>query len=354
MVDTFGSLSVHDDYVLYSAEAKAPKKSADWASREPKLGSDGLENFEYEPSLGEGFDGQNRPTLFLLKMQRHCDQDMRIVQIGSGEFLESAALFGQASFHPGGKKIVLVAHLPIVDGRRLGVAACTNRPSIVCEADIDHVELERLWRLDKEDHFQTDKARPYVWNPKHWNRISRLGFSARSPRYLNLQGTCAWLESEQGGAHRDCDALVCNDGKGQITVEIPIQDLPSPQNDWPGLFSDNLSDCCALRDGDTTALVMTTIWGSRRTIVLYALGTGGNPVEITPLKLSLGTRDKMDERQLWSYSLLCTNNKDTLVAVRSSPSQAQQILIGHITNDWNVEWSLAKDLFDEWEEDSGS
>ncbi|UZJ54196.1 hypothetical protein CBS101457_003516 [Exobasidium rhododendri] len=318
--DTFASLSIHQDMVLYSAEANKPSREVDIISR--KEGS-GLQDWEYQAPLGEKFGGQIRPTVFLLKLHLQTGEGAKLqclaVPSGGDDRELSSALLGQAVFSSSGKAIFLTAYPTLQDGRRLGIIYCSNRP-----AAIYRIMVEESVRGDEGDK---DAAQFSVWTPQTWSRLSATGFSARSPRSKAERDTCFWLQSEEGGAHRDCDAIISSDESGKTREEIPIQSTPSKSSGWPGLFVDQLRGSCLLQK--VGGMATDTIWGSRKTIVLHLFQSNSTPIDLTPLGSTLSIyQSEKEEEQVWSYTLLCTDGEDTIIASRSSPTQPQQILVG--------------------------
>lgn len=356
-----------DDRVLYTAERKEPKRQVNLARRLYREGKDGLEGYEYRPPLGSLFKGRRDPSTFLLCFNLGSEQRPSLYQIspesvsgwvGERQLLREA-LLGQAIFSASGQHIMLTAYPPLQDGRRLGLSACTNRPSAIFRIMVDvSNDTEEVTRGLHDDCGTSVSL--YTWRPSKWQQLSRSSFSGRSPT-LGPDHTCLWLESESGGAHRDCDSLWSwheSEYHNQtLTCQIPFQTLPDRTSKWPGLFADRLSRCCAL--AAFNALALTTIWGSRRTIVVHPAIQEGRVIEVTPLGLSVdaavgkssGAEAEQscdDGHELWSYTLLCTDGQSLLMATRSSPSRPQQVLLGRAQANGNVKWALVRDVGADW------
>ena len=252
----------------------------------------------------------------------------------------STALFGQAVFSTSGKDIYVTAYPTLLDGRRLGIVYCSNRPAVVYRASVGESRGVKVG--DKEA--EAERA----WVPDEWTRLSLSGYSARSPRARAGQDGCFWLQSEEGGAHRDCDSLF-----SQAGVEIPIQATPDVSTGWPGLYVDQLRRSCLLEK--VQGLATDSIWGSRKAIVLHRFGSNTAPTLLTPLDDALALDQTPEERGLpWSYTLLCTDDVDTLVAVRSSPLHPQQLLVGKLDEKGSsIDWVIARRFAEEWQDDKG-
>lgn len=347
---------------MYTAQAKPPKRASTWTSPDWDKPQDRLKAYDYDPSLGERFTDQDHPAIFLLRLHSDEQQKPDLFQLKAwdSDLLGPGALLGQASICDEGNAIVLLAHSPIQDGRRLGTFACTNRPSAIYKIDLDSEMLDSLAKKRSGEGQRNDGV--IDWSPHHWIRLSRENFSARSPRVLNRNGTVlSWLESEEGGAHRDCDALMIGRGNDKNPrVAIPIQDIPDKTSGWPGIFADELPRHCTLDYQGRLAVVFTTIWGSRRTIAVHFIDGASDVMDVTPSTLC-PTGDRESPRgqgrhtEPWSYTLLCTDGFKTLLAVRSHPAHPQQVLVGHLEESLeSIQWSLVKQLADDWHNDSSA
>lgn len=401
LTETFGSFSIcpaTGQKVLYSAEANKPEKQwkgaredqsyeigkgTSGSTRESGSYFDAFQAYEYRPGLGEKMAGRSRPTVWMAvfddlskkaevdkRGQSDCRQAARVSRLrlqvsdikAMGQDIREP-LLGQASFDSDARTIIATAYSMLGDGRRLGIVYCTNRRAAILRAYLSDVP-------------QNDNTRPSASGDRivsvlRWARLSNAGVSARSPRVLaNSQGTSpsfVWLQNEEAGAHNDCTALVSYDDdieneanetsygdesrNAKLRVQLPFQRCPSHDGlGWPGLYLDQLPHNCQVEGG----VVTSTIWGCRKTIILQRLYSAsssfasGNPafpvINLTP--------SSDDGAQLWSYSLLCTDGKRLVVAVRSSPFRPQQLLIGRLLfcdarsehTTVKIQWFIARDL----------
>lgn len=356
---------------MYTAEQKEAKKETEISKRSDQSHSDGLQSYEYQPPLGSTYIGKVYPRVFQLNFnitadhansksfpQLYCIDPDPIIQHDS---LQDPIL-AQAIFSPTGAQILLTAYPALIDGRRLGLGACPNRPSIVycIDANGDDKQQQQQQSDQETESIETSpgcaiKEASFL-RPQKWRKLSRQGFSGRAPSIASA-GKCVWLECRSGGPHRGSDVIYSVDpsdldGKHEIRCEIDQINLPSSQKAFPGLFVDTtLTKSCSLSRFD--AIAITTIWGSRQTIVLHRMGHSNTPVEVTSPSVSVANH--ISERdQMWNYNLLCTNGDDLLVAVRSSPICAQQILLGRVSEkDGQVEvnWNLVKSMDEQWQDE---
>lgn len=344
MTDYYGTLSTHDDAILYSAEANSPSKTVDISSRKSK---DTLNDWEYKPGLGEQTGGMVQPTIFLLRFNLSNNEGPTLSKLsakedGSDQAL-STAIFGQAVFSSTGKDILVTAYPTLLDGRRLGVTFCTNYPSIVYRASI---EKGSGGKIDDKDAIANNP-----WYPQKWLRLSMTGFSARSPRSVGVEGDCFFLQSEEGGAHRDCDALVYST-KGQMRIEVPFQQCPDRSTRWAGLYSDaQLPRSCLLNT--LGGLVTDTILDCSKIIILIKFESQSAPIDLTPTAQDL-EQSAIEKKFLWNYRVLCTDGEDTILAVRSAPQHPDQLLVGVVEPDGNkAKWSIIHRIASQWEKEKG-
>lgn len=323
--------------ILYSAEANAASKEVDIASRKSH---DGLQAWEYRAPLGEKFAGQIEPSVFLIQFNVKSRGELRICCLAAAKDEKDAAistaLFGQAVFSSSGKEVYLTAYPTLLDGRRLGIIYCSNRPSVIFKAPIDFAAGGSIK--------DADAVKNKLWHPSEWSRLSSLGFSARNPRAKSTGG-CIWLQAEQGGAHNDCDSLVSSDSKGTITEEISIVDIPDLKSPFPGLYATSLKRSCVM---DKSQMIMLdTIWGSNRAVVAHQVGS-----KLLPSAISQATASQ--DTPLWSYAFLCSDGSDTVLATRSSPLHPQQVVIATISSvKDDMDWKVVYDAASQWRDEQG-
>lgn len=348
--------------MLYTAEEKERSKETDIGKRRKEEKSDGLESYEYRPQLGSTYIGKFYPKVFQLKFNLKAGNPPQLYYIDPSQIEERDSIrdpiLSQAIFSPDAEQILLTAYPALIDGRRLGLAACPNRPSIVYCIDGKPSKKRHDDSTDEKEVTNNNYTikDALAWKPEKWRRLSREGYSGRGGAIVS-KNKCVWLECRSGGPHNGSDVIYSVDpsdldGKHQISCEIDEIDVPKSQTAFPGLFVDTtLTRSCSLSRLD--AIAITTIWGSRQTIVLHRLGQDSVPIELTPLGISVANQASEVE-QPWSYNLLCTNGNDLLIAVRSSPICPQQILIGRISEKQGqpqAEWSLIKSMDESWQDE---
>lgn len=305
--------------------------------------------WDYAPGLGELSGGLMRPTVFMLDFKMDSKDGPHLCRLAvddqKSDKVLSSAIFGQAIFSSSGTDVLLTAYPTIQDGRRLGLIYCTSKPSAIYRASIEKNCGGEV--ADKE------AVTKNAWMPRSWTRLSSRGVSARSPRSLGSEDPCIWLQCEEGGAHKHCDALVsCSDG--QVTVEIPVVSVPDAMTGWAGLYSDTqLPKSCLLRNG--YLFVADTIQGCTKVLIGYEIGSKRNPTILTPMAGELNLSQTAREKSLiWSYKLLCTDGDNTIVAVRSSSLYPDQLLVGALEQDWTkVKWTIIRNMKTQWEDDRG-
>lgn len=127
------SFSSAEDTLLYSAEAHDP------ATNEA-VGKDvdQYERFRYTPTLGEGFSGKKRPSLYLLRWPVSASTDSRV----TNESITLTPLIISSR-----QTVVIIAQAVIADnnrvfttgyeympsGRLLGLKGCYSRPAAIWE-----------------------------------------------------------------------------------------------------------------------------------------------------------------------------------------------------------------------------
>jgi acylaminoacyl-peptidase len=290
-----------------------------------------------------------RPTVFLLDFKLDSEDEPHLGRLAVDENESnrtlSSAMFGQAIFSSTGKDVLLTAYPTIQDGRRLGLIYCTSKPSaIYCTS----IEKDCGGKVGDNEAVTMN-----AWKPRTWTRLSSPGVSARSARSIPGQDRCIWLQCEEGGAHKHCDALVSY-SQEQGTIEIPVFSVPDETTGWAGLYSDTqLPRSCLLRKG--ALFVTDTIRGCVKVLIAYEFGSKSTPSILTPISGELDLSQTAREKSLiWSYKLLCTDGDSRLVAVRSSTLHPDQLLLGSLQQDGiSVRWTIVRDLGTQWEQDKG-
>ncbi|EFI26935.1 acylaminoacyl-peptidase [Coprinopsis cinerea okayama7 len=306
-----GSLGFNatEDAVVYTAEAHLDNDS-----------SDPYAKFRYRPDFGEGLTGQRRPALFIVKLPGSPSSDDKPVVYR----LKSPAnvRLGQAVFSGASTvdEVVLYAtgYELQPDGRLLGVKGCFNRPT-------------GIWRvkatLGGDPTVNDVDATATKLNPGH--------ISCRSPRVVP-QGKgeqLVFLSSASGGPHVTTASLQTwkptGDGKGEVREVIGIVEKPA-QGDWfPGLYPPyNLPAAPYL--SQTGSLAFHSHVGSKTWIVLAGLDGKRSGWDRVP--------EDSDEGEMYSWSVLATDEKNRILCWRSSPSVPYEIGVADVRDGGITSW----------------
>ncbi|KAG7443189.1 alpha/beta-hydrolase [Guyanagaster necrorhizus] len=277
------SFSPKEDSVIYTAEAKP---------------SD-TETFRYIPSFGEGLTARKTPVLFVY----HPGNDTL-----SRIAFDGPVIYGQALFGPFTESETLFAtgYERTSDDRLLGIKGCFNRPSGIWKIELSSPISSNI-NKDSKDSLLTIK-------PKKATKLTSNTLSCRSLRIYN-QHILVWIANASGGPHASCSTLHSMDltsieaGQPRTLVESVWE---PKEEDFPGLYLGPAlaRDPFILHHGDPSVLV-TSIWGSRSSILRISLTTGR-------VEKALDITDDCDG-EFWSYTLLAADGKQQMVFFRSSP-----------------------------------
>jgi acylaminoacyl-peptidase len=222
---------------------------------------------------------------------------------------ESDAYLGQAVFATD-ETIFATGYDKCGDGRLLGIKGCLNHPSSIWEIKSTEKQFEEGCTLMKREVSQR---------------------TARSPRLLKENdgsSTLFWLTSGLGGGHAACSGLhsLTLGTSEQKCVLEDVQDRTSPDQ-FPGLYPEgyNLPSQPFLTLKGTKYITVSSSWGSRNPILL--IDTASSAVH--------NTTPEGD----YHWSVLGTDGKNRILAVRSSLVKPPELLVGIVGNERDVSWT---------------
>ncbi|GAA5892740.1 hypothetical protein JCM6882_000570 [Rhodosporidiobolus microsporus] len=361
---TFGPPSWHASSLalVYTAEAPPPKP-------DPKATRPSRQKFHYEPDFGETFTGKREPTLFLLDLPssplnslvRSKDgADKPTVHRLAFPDTVSSAWFGQPIFLPTSSpdQVALAAtgYSALGDGRKLGIVYCQNRSARVYALSLE-VKTEQPDEDKPDDEpekkFKIAKATP----------LSPEDRSSRSPRLAPSSSgntpQLVYISNPLGGPHASCGELhlaslfLSSSGEAQLQsdkVLVPVVDVPDAKSPgagtasdpFPGMYVDQLPLEPFIASSSSVSVVMGSIWRSRSVPLVVDLASG----KVTSLAPWPERKDEQDaalpynylsasaatvaEDPLASFSVLGTDGKDRVVALRSSPIRPPEVVVGKV------------------------
>ncbi|KAK0547949.1 hypothetical protein OC846_004671 [Tilletia horrida] len=336
--DTFGTLDVNKDRVLYSAE----RNLSAWEDS-----NDDLAVYDYRPGLGEKLSSKVRPTLFIVDLN---DSSISELKLGADDPID-APLPARSVFASDGVSIYTNVLSLTADGRRLGQVYCTNRPAAIHQ--IDGPAPSHRWDITVGDK----------------TRLSPLKISAGPP--CALKDSVVFLGVAEGGPHNGSQALYRATKQHGCTELVPVQNTPGPGG-WPGLFNQVFPTEPRLNYKGRSLLVLSSTWHARRVPLLIDLDAKkpsfrdlapSDPVtthcrdrlEATSEGVDL-RQDKLDGQPgAFSYSVLNTDGHSRFLAVRSRPNVPQQLVLGTLQDDDddasglpNVKWTILWRAIDDY------
>ena len=303
------SFSPSENTLLYSAEANDPATN-EAAGKDV----DQYERFQYTPTLGEGFSGKKRPTLYVLRWpssdSNRIEKESITLTPLTISSKQNTMLIAQAVLADE-NRVFATGYEYIQSGRLLGIRGCFNRPAAVWELHLPGAATDETQELTVISRLSPDDR------------------SARSPHLSPDGSSLIWLSHPLGGAHSACTTLHCMDirsGKQQTVVDTVMQ--PHESNGFPGLYEPNLPSKTFISLEKGTYIATNSYWRSRTTVLLISVD-GGEVKDLTPL-----------DSHMFSWSILSTDSKDRIVCARSSPAVPHEVLLGHIGNDLSVSWQV--------------
>ncbi|GAA6013195.1 hypothetical protein JCM10207_006201 [Rhodosporidiobolus poonsookiae] len=368
---TFGPPAWHSSSLALAYPAEAPPPKPD-----PKATRPAQAKFHYEPDFGETFTGKREPTLFLVVLPGSPfapagEEDKPTVHRLTYPDTVPSAYFGQPVFLPSSDKLALVAtgYSTLSDGRKLGIVYCQNRPARLFALTLHAVKQD----VDEEAEDESPKT---VYKVEHATPLSPADRSSRSPRVVPSSSPSSpqvvYLSNPLGGPHASCGQLhlstlyLSSPSTLEVKIDqvlVPVVDVPDAKNPgagtaadpFPGLYVDQLplEPFVASLEGDGFAVVMSSIWRSRSVPLRVELAGG----KVTSLAPWPERRDEEDAAlpylylnkaggeakpdALESYTVLGTDGKDQVVALRSSPVKAPSVVVAKM-REAQVEWKVVK------------
>lgn len=209
------------------------------------------------------------------------------------------------------------------------------------------------------------------WATTSTQRLSSPLVAARSPRVIYPSASTArtagapeiiFLANSLEGPHNSCGALIsltaitatAGDRIGyrqSVLVDVVANVKAGSSDDaFHGLFADGLvSSCVVSIDGQSFAVLSSQ---NRSRKVLYSVDLhDGHLTSLTPWMDRTDDPvfpyliDGSSHDHLLSFSLLCTDGKDVLVAIRSGMTRLPELVIGalqRIDGEISIEWQVIR------------
>ena len=326
--------SASENSIAYTAEGKPPKDKRDFFQR-----------FRFNPDFGEGLLNKRRPTTFILSWNADFtpfddQKTFRVYELAipaaDASVNGEPVRFGQFVFSPLSDNILYATGYEFTyDGRMLGPLGCFNRPT-------------GIWRIGFPPPVITTKneqTSSHILSATIVQKITRSDISCRSPRaVIRSDGTASvyWLGAPTGGPHisgthlysGDVAADKENDASATVFpnfVQVSSSISPTTSKAFPGLYTPyNLPSRPFISSSGSTSdfAVVQTQWGSRTVIVA----------------INLKSRDVLDitgdASSIFSWHLLTTDGKETIVCSRSSPATPYEIVVGKLSGSGHVAWNV--------------
>lgn len=253
----------------------------------------------------------------------------------------------------------LTRYYRLGDDRKLGVVYCANRPAAIYDFCLatgkvgdehdDGGNKNVKWRVSTatiQSDSDTRSARSArVLHPPATSK------SKSGPQRLPL---VVFLSNPVGGPHSSCASLHAaalpppgSNDPPKTTVLVPVVEKVAKLAAFPGLYVDQLPQQCFLETEEGPAVVMSSIWRSRRVPILVNLRTG----KVESL-LSWPAPNEDDvvlpylskQQELQSIGVLGTDGGSRIVGLRSGPCSPPCVVLGDVNKRKNgaVEWLVVK------------
>jgi Acylamino-acid-releasing enzyme, N-terminal domain len=304
------AFSPSETSLVYTAEANAPENEGD----------DPFAKFRFLPDYGEGYIGRKRPTLFVMRWGPNVGSvdassggdDCPTVQAISAPSatLNSVISFGQAQFIAD-DTLLATGYEYCEDGKRLGIWACSNRPTAIWELRLDL--LTQASQVSSDTLIATSAM-----------KLSDSKQACRSPHPIPDSNAAFWLSHERGGPHASCFSLQrFNLKTRQTTTVIPVVDKiqESFLDGFAGLYEGIILARPFVLSGGRTYLLTRTSQGSRAEVILIDLERSESVVRLTPAESS---------EDLWSWSPLATDGRKWVLASKSAPTVPNELVLGKL------------------------
>ena len=197
-------------------------------------------------------------------------------------------------------------------GRLLGLRGCYNRP-------------QGIWELQLPDLSRQN-------SPMELTVTAKLGAEDRSGRCPQLTpsgSSVTWISNQVGDAHSSCTALhLMSLSSGKIETLVNIVWEPLHKGGFPGLYEPAITSQGFTSISGEPWLVTSSYWGSRSTVLLISMGDG-EAKEITPV----------DSSQ-FSWTFMAAHDNGRIVCARSSCTPPSEVVLGCISNDFTVSWTV--------------
>jgi acylaminoacyl-peptidase len=198
-----------------------------------------------------------------------------------------------------------------MDGRKLGIVYCSNRPSSTIRLTLDIKDGDI-------------SASPAVMFSERPSGSPRVWFTEGGKRLA------VWF-SFFHQTHASCASLHVTDFCSEPKTIVQTVTKPNGAGAFPGLYVEHLPPTPFVEYKERPFLATHSAWGSRRTVLLIDL-ENGNVVDLTP-----------DTGELWSWTVLACDRKVNIVAFRASPTFPQELVVGRLGggDNWpQVKWTV--------------
>ncbi|KAI0682049.1 Alpha/Beta hydrolase protein [Cytidiella melzeri] len=277
--------------------------------------SDPFAKYRFVPEFGESYGGKKRPSIFVFTCTSF--ESSRVAKITLTDST-SPPLLGHPVF--GGEDTVFAAGYEYSeDHRLLGVIYCPNR-----QAGIWEITLPDNVQQGDSDVLKCDSS-----------KLTSVDMACRSPRvFLDENGhpsQLVWISNAVGGPHATCSTLYARQlSSGETKSLVGSVRDPAP-SEFPGLYLNTLPASPFVRapGSSTSCIALSSIWRSR-SVVLLILLADGNIVNLTP----------MENDAPYSWTVLCTDGKDSLLCTCSAPNRPPQLVLGNIGENSAVQWKV--------------
>jgi acylaminoacyl-peptidase len=272
--------------------------------KDPTAGA--LEKFRYVPSFGERFSSIQTPRIYKISLDRTSPPVCRILV---HPHALDGIVFAQPVFVPHSRyeDIIVTGYGLTASGFRLGLYACTNRPSAIYRLS---------WPSGPKEDISIE-------------RLSKEGRSARSPRVLHLKDKretlLVYLSNALEGPHDSCASLHVlplsfSPSSPAPDVLVDVVREPADPDAFPGLYVSQLPRSPFLFPGSNRQphILLTSLWGPRRVPLLIDLSSGAIE-KVDPLG--------RDETESWT--VLATDGDHTAVLTGSGLEGSVKLVLGN-------------------------
>ena len=299
LLDHFRSFSFtpSESALVYTAEANLETED------------DPYSKFRFVPSFGEQLYTKKRPGLFVFRWRSTAiggaPPTTSLTALSLDQPPNIPVLFCQATFVTE-TRLYATGYEQTSDGRLLGMKACFNRPSSIWEFMLPS-------EISEEATITVCKS----------VKIETPGLCCRSPRVLfdkdRVPITLFWLSNPVGGAHASTVSLHARDLKGAVGDRVLVDVARDPSiQEFPGLYTEyNLPSNPFVRLGDTTYIVVQSLWRARPTLISINVENGA-VLDLTPV---------LDGQALYSWNLLGTDGARSVICSRGTPTTPPETIL---------------------------